>query len=362
MKKVFLIIPSFAGGGAERVFISLATHLHNNYHVEFEVTLVVFSGRGPLLTQVPPTVRLIDLQSIRARQSLFSLFWLGKRERPDVVLTTMQASISFFIVQLFWRKSVQWVCRLENPVSITLKKMESFSVWLFAQALRACDQVVALNQAMAQDVVKVLSLKPAKIVVIPNPIDVVQVRLQSTVPIVPLIHPALIACGRLTPQKNFTDSILVFLLILDKYPAAHLYIIGEGSERPILEALITKHDIKDKVTLMGFIDNPYPYFVASDVFLLTSKWEGFGNVIVEAMACQTPVVSYDCPTGPRDILEGGRYGELVPIGDIQAFATAVDRILATPFSPELISARADNYAVSTIIKQYKELFITSRHV
>ena len=160
----------------------------------------------------------------------------------------------------------------------------------------------------------------------------------------------ILGVGRLTQAKDFPTLIRAFALVRKKR-AARLMILGEGEERPKLEALVRELGLEREVTLPGFVDNPYKYMKRAAVFVLSSKWEGFGNVLVEAMALGTPVVSTDCPSGPAEILENGRWGRLVPVGDVYALAEAIIETLDEEHHPD-VANRAKDFAVELAVEKY----------
>ena len=164
----------------------------------------------------------------------------------------------------------------------------------------------------------------------------------------------LISIGRLSPQKDHATLLRAFRIVVQQYDAC-LMILGEGPARGALGILAQKLDIGQQVFMPGFVANPFPFLACSDVFILSSRWEGFGNVLVEAMACGCPVVSTDCPHGPREILQDGHFGPLVPPGDPEQLAEAIVATLAnSPDSARLI-ARAKDFSVAVIFPQYRKL-------
>ena len=150
----------------------------------------------------------------------------------------------------------------------------------------------------------------------------------------PLDHPwfepgqpsVVVAVGRLQEQKDYATMIRAFAQVRKARPV-RLLILGEGKERPMLEALIEELGLQEDVGLPGFVMNPYAYLARASLFVLSSRWEGLPTVLIEALCCGTPVVSMDCPSGPREILRGGEYGRLVPVGDAEALARAIEKTL-----------------------------------
>ena len=134
-------------------------------------------------------------------------------------------------------------------------------------------------------------------------------------------------------------------------------IIGEGEERQAIEKIIDASPYSDDICLMGKIANPFPYMAKADVFVLSSEWEGFGNVLVEALACGATVVSTDCHSGPGEILEDDKYGLLVPVGNPAALAEAIERSLLHPFPAEQSIARARDFSVEKAVAQYIKVLL-----
>jgi glycosyltransferase involved in cell wall biosynthesis len=163
----------------------------------------------------------------------------------------------------------------------------------------------------------------------------------------------ILGVGRLTPAKDFPTLLRAFARVR-QVRAVRLVILGEGELRGTLEALVRDLGLEDSVSLPGFVQNPYAYMARAKLFVLSSAWEGFGSALVEAMACGLPVVSTDCG-GPSEILEGGMYGRLVPVGDPQALAEAILTALVEPPQADLLRARAEDFSVEKIADQYLEV-------
>jgi glycosyltransferase involved in cell wall biosynthesis len=222
------------------------------------------------------------------------------------------------------------------------------------------DRVIVLSQGAADDLVAHVPSIASKIRVIYNagvddglaalaaqPIDAVPPR------------PLIVACGRLAPQKGYPDLLDAFTG-LRRELGAHLWIVGEGPQRAELERTIAARGLGDVVRLLGFQKNPYAYMAAADVFVLSSLYEGFGNVIVEAMATGRPVVSTDGPSGPAEIITDGENGLLVPVSDAPALASAIRRVLTDPALAQRLGAagrrRADDFHIRTSAAAYADVF------
>jgi glycosyltransferase involved in cell wall biosynthesis len=219
------------------------------------------------------------------------------------------------------------------------------------------DRIIAVSNGVKESLIQTGNVPESLIQTIYNPVITPAVLQQMEVP---ANHPwfeqshipVIISAGRLTKQKDHATLLQAFATLRKQMPAK-LLILGDGEERPILERLAQKLNIQDHISLPGFVENPFSYMKRADVFVLSSRWEGFGNVLVEAMACQTPVVSTDCPSGPSEILENGKYGSLTPVGNADMLANAMLEMLNRPFPvARLLYERAMEFSIETIIPQY----------
>jgi glycosyltransferase involved in cell wall biosynthesis len=193
------------------------------------------------------------------------------------------------------------------------------------------DEIVAVSEGVADDFAAVTGLERSRIKTIYNPVISTTLVEKAKEPVdhpwfAPGQPPVILAIGRLTKQKNFPTLIRAFDSLRKKRPV-HLMILGEGEERMALEGLIQQLGLDDSVSLPGFLDNPYAYLSRAGVFVLSSEWEGLPTVLIEALAVGVPVVSTDCKSGPREILDDGKYGQLVPVGDSATLAEAIGKAL-----------------------------------
>ena len=358
-KSVFLLLPNLNGGGAERVILDLAVYFES-LDDPYEVTLVVFSATGAYAAHVPKNISMVDLEASRTRYAAWRLWRLLWQGRPDIVLSSMQASSLFFLVRLFLYKKSYWICRMENPYSYDIVSMKYLAKVFYTLSLLHANVVVCLNNGMREDLHKHTSVCKDRIVVIPNPINIDQVKNASLENII-LQHPAIVMCGRLVSQKRYDIALRALALIHETHPDVHLYVLGEGPLQGDLCDLANKLNIDTKVHFMGFKDNPHAWMSAADIFLITSEYEGFGNVIVEALVAGTPVVSTDCPTGPNSILEQTSYLSLVPVGDFNAIAKTVRNIIDWTSSERdknilLFTQYVERYKLPIVGGQYIRIF------
>lgn len=216
--------------------------------------------------------------------------------------------------------------------------------------------VIAISHGLARDYADLLGVPRAEVTTIYNPVLDDDLAAAASVLWEPPWGPdrglpLIVSVGRLTRQKDPATLIRAFAQLRSQRPV-RLAIVGEGEDRGALEGLARDLGVADHLWLPGFLDNPYPVMAAASVFVLASRWEGFGNVLAEALALGLPVVSTDCPHGPAEILDAGRYGELVQVGDPAALAAATERVLRAPPSPERQRAGAERFRAGVIARQY----------
>jgi len=363
-KHIALFIPTMYGGGAERVMLNLATVFADRGH---RIDLVLTRADGVFLKKVPNNVRIVDLKASRIVRSLIPLVRYLKNEKPQVILSALKPANLIAI----WAKSIAGSqARLVISEHSTLSRAtanptfqrERIMPFLMRRSYPKADAVVAVSSGVADDLSDMIDLPRDRIEVIHNPIVSPGMLEQSNLP---LNHPwfgkdeppVILAVGRLIPAKDFPTLIRAFSIVL-KQTNARLLILGEGKDRPKLEALIGDLELNDTVSLPGFADNPYQYMRHADVFVLSSAWEGFCNVLIEALACGTSVISTDCKSGPRELLKDGRHGVLVDVGDVNALANALVKHFSSHQTYEDIEVA--QYSIPTIAEMYEEVLQTSQ--
>jgi glycosyltransferase involved in cell wall biosynthesis len=230
--------------------------------------------------------------------------------------------------------------------------------WLYPKS----DAIVAAAWGTAEDAATLTRLPLDRIQVIYNPVITPEVFQKSEEPLEhswfqPGSPPVILGIGRLVSQKDFFTLIKAFAKVRE-IRSARLMILGEGEQRSDLEKLIQQLGLEADVALPGFTENPYQFLSRAAVFVLSSRFEGFGNVVAEALACGTPVVSTDCPSGPAEILDGGKYGTLIPIGDPDTMATAILATLTVPVNRTALQQRSLQFERDRIVEQYVALIKT----
>lgn len=332
-RHIALFLPNFDGGGAERAFVTLARGLADLGH---RVDLVAGTATGLLRAEISPLVRVVDLAAPRLAASLPGLIRYLRRERPERLYSALEGAgiLALLARRLAGRRAIQVVPSIRNTLSdearhATSKRklMLRLARWLYPSA----DAVIAVSQGVATDASRVLRLPASTFIVVRNPTLTPELRRAAAAPVDhpwfnPKSVPVIMGCGRLVPQKDFATLIEAFALVRAQRPC-RLLILGEGPLRPDLVTLAEQRGVATDLALPGFDPNPYRFMARSDLFVLSSLFEGSPNVIVQALASGAPVVSTDCPSGPNEILAGVPRGRLVPVGDARRMASEISAIL-----------------------------------
>lgn len=359
-KRLAIFLHGLYEGGAERTILNLAQGMAG---CGVAVDLVLARAVGPFMPQVPPEVRLIDLQAPRVMLSLPALARYLRRERPDALLSGIDYTNLIAILARRLEKQPRRLVVVEHN-TLSRRVVEMPAVYrralpaLMGRVYPGSDCVVAVSQGVADDLVAMTGLRREHIQVIFNPVITPDVQQKAQELLAhpwfqPGQPPVLIAVGRLTAQKDFPTLIRAFAA-LRRRRAARLVILGEGEERKALEALAGELEVSADVDLPGFMANPYPYMAHGAVYVLSSQWEGLPTVLIEALYCGLPIVAADCPSGPREILQAGQFGRLVPMGDPEKLAAAIEDALdgKVPAAP---AASWAPYTLEHTLDQYRQV-------
>ena len=354
MSRVAIYLPSLGGGGAERITVTLANAIAARGH---QVDFLLAKREGPYLKDVSPGIRVVDLGHRRTFASLLPLARYLRRERPDALLSGLNhANIVAILARMIARVPTRLVVTEHNSTAVDTggrkgRVASRLTQWLYPHA----DRVVSVSRGIEKELAANFGLSEDRLCTIYNPLDVDTIRdrmlprpdhswLAAGTP------PVIVAVGRLMVQKDYPTLLRAFALMRQRRDA-RLVILGEGEERPALEQLIRELGIEADVALPGFEANPFAWMAASDLYVLSSAWEGLPGVLLEALACGARVVSTNCPTGPDEILEDGKWGTLVPVGDFQAMADAMDAALASPDRLD-VRKRADAFRIEYAVDDY----------
>lgn len=358
-KKLLIIIPTLNGGGAERVVLTL---LKNFDREKFELYLMVINLEGSYINEVPEDVKVIDLGLKRVRYAIIKLMQKINEIEPECILSTLNyLNVILIAIKPFLRKHPKIIVREANTISKELKNFSKMRRIIFKTMYSyfypRADIVIAQSEGMKSDLINYLKISENKIRLINNPIDVNQVKLKS-INENPFDNSLfnIVSCGRLCYQKGFDILISAFKIVTDHYPQTQLTILGEGPLKSELVELSRKNRLDKNIHFVGFKENPYPYYRYSNLFVLSSRWEGFPNVLLEALASGAVVLSTECQSGPKEILGDNEFGYLVPTDNIDKLAEGIMNILSGRSEIILNNTRALKYDVKNIVEQYQSLF------
>lgn len=377
-RHIAIFMYGLAGGGVPRRNISLANALSAAGN---RVALVVIDAYGELRRLVAPGVEVVDVSSWkgrlpfvrRKRRHQFALAQKPlavylRRAKPDVLLS---ADNYANLAAVRAREISGWGGTLllsqRNHTSTYAAQRPALISAIRSEYPKA-DAVVAVSEGVAEDL-RHLGLPPHLVHTIYNPIvepGFFEAAAQ------PVDHkwfggdlPVVLGAGRIGPQKDFPTLLRAFAKVRSMGVEARLVILGEGKTpqaRADLQALAGELGISEWVDIPGFVPTALPYISRADLFVLSSRWEGLPGVLIEALACGTPVVSTDCPSGPEEILQGGKYGPLVPMGDADALASAMAEVLRSPPDKENLKNRGNAFTSEAAVSNYMELIARSRGV
>jgi glycosyltransferase involved in cell wall biosynthesis len=356
---VSILLHDLQAGGAEKVCLTLAQcFAAEGLTVEF----VLRQAMGDLLEEVPASISIHELEAPRVRQALLPFTHYLKTRRPSSVLAVLWPLTSLAV----WARTLAGAdCRVVTAdhciLTHTRPGRSPVTRPAMSAAMRtsygAADGVVAVSQGVAHDVAKLSGLPMSRVQVINNPITPLPPANPPDEAIVARWvqgeGPKLISVANLRVVKD-QSTLLHALARVRERCDARLLILGQGPEQPRLEQLAASLGLTDAVTFGGFRRDPSGYVALADAFVLSSTTEGFGNVLVEALACGVPVISTDCPTGPGEILSPG-VGRLVPIGDAGALADAVWQTLQEPVDRSALVQRAAHFSIDGAVAAYRGL-------
>jgi glycosyltransferase involved in cell wall biosynthesis len=370
--KVLFLMPRFGDGGGERAWLNLLARLDRSRFEPLLAFLELEQG-SHFLAEIPPDVRVHDLGKRRRLflelpRMLLRLRRLLAAERPDVALSMLHT-------WGFLLDAARRLARIPMPIVVNehihvgsslrhLRSQRPFlsrvAPLLHRTAYRSAARVVAVSEFQASELRDAFGVPPERVVVVPNGVD--RERVVALGQAEPdedawlTVPPLVVAVGRLIAQKGFDDLLRAFALVADRRPA-RLAVLGEGELRADLERLRDKLGLDERVRFLGRKANPFPVMSRADVFVLSSRWEALPQVLVEALALGTPVVSTDCPSGPAELLGEGAYGVLVPPGDPDRLAEAILRVLEDDELRQQLAAvgpvRAADYDVDLMTRRYE---------
>lgn len=358
MKKITLLFPSLRGGGIEKQLLRFSEELiKHNFNVDVVVINTINSAYKP-----NSKINLINLNTRQIRYALFPLIRYLKRAKPEIIFC---AETPLNAIAILAKKITGFPNKLliseHNHLSSVTKQAKRFGdlirPYIAKHLYPHADLIITVSKGIADDLIQTGKLNPQKIKTLYNMFDIQDINVKSKVE---AIHfpkdslPTILNIGRLSQQKDQATLIQAFSIVRKKI-ACRLLILGEGNEREKLTQLIKQLHLENDILMPGFVSNPYAYITRANLFVLSSTHEGLPGVLIEALACGTSIVSTNCPSGPAEILENGKYGSLTPVGDVTALANAIQKALEHPHSPNILRAQAMNFSIDKLMPQYLDL-------
>lgn len=357
---ISILLPDLRGGGAERVNIDLAYEFARLGH---QVEFVLMQGKGEFLDDIKNDFSVVSLDTKRMRSVPMALAGYLRARRPDALLVSMwPLTVMAPLSLLLARVKCRLIVSEHNSLSVQYSSWGRLHYVLMRMSMvlgyRLVKRKVAVSQGVARDVASLACLNPDSFTVIHNPVapprepSCEEMLLAESLWTVER-GSRIITVGSMKEQKN--HALIIEAMSKLDIPGAQLMIVGAGSMLEESRRLAERLGVSDKVVFAGFKSNPAPFYYSADLFVLSSNYEGFGNVIVEAMSCGLPVVSTDCPSGPSEILDHGRYGKLVPVRDMQSLMVAIRQALVEPVQKEALLCRAKTFSPEVAGRKYLNL-------
>lgn len=352
---IAFLLPFLSDGGAERVMMDLAVEAAARGR---RVDMVVVNHDRPVVTDLGPKVRIVDLNRSRVAFALPALVRYLIRSRAKAVLATIGHTNVLAVVAARLVPGTRVVVREANTVGedTTGSALKRWAVRsLMWGAYKAANTIIAVSEGVAKSLIEELGVLEGRVRVILNPVITPRVLdgaredpahdwfAQGEPPVV-------LAVGRLVEQKGFDTLIRAFATLRSRQEC-RLVILGEGRLRSELHALARDLGVDEDVSMPGFVANPFAYMARAELFVLSSRWEGLPNALIQAMAVGTKVVSTDCPSGPSEVTDGGRLAPLVPVDDVRAMADAMGDELAAE-STQLPTEWFERYSLQEVATSY----------
>lgn len=379
--RILFFLPSFSGGGAERTVLNILKN-YDRELVDIKVCLLDFTGDYSAFV---PDNSILNHQDkgrffvAKASNPLYSLykfvsFMLPTQYRairsfqPDIIMTITE---SMNYMSIFWKvlgitRDMIWVVRSGNNILAEASSKGFLFGYILKSLLKKAyikaDHIITLSNGAKSQILSRYSIKESKVSVIANPVDIDEITSLSKA-FIKQPYKYILGVGRLAPQKNFKLLLEAYHQSIAPSKGIHLVILGVGSEHRNLMLRARALDLESLVHFEGFQSNPYSYMKNAEAFILSSQWEGFGHVLVEAMACECPVISTDCDFGPNEILDRGRYGKLVVVNDMNLMSEVINTVITLEEKKrsEVIQKakdRAQDFSTEKIVRAYVHLFST----
>lgn len=359
-ERIALYVPSYEAGGVERTMVNLAIGLAA---LDRPVDLLVRFDATQYLDALPLSVRVLHTGTEKEAPAKMAQYL--RAERPMIAMAAKSEDAPGLL-------QARTEARVDVPLLFCVTTHQSSVLnrrlpprrwverWRLARLYRRADAIAAVSQGVADDLAQIAGLPAGAIHVLPNPVLGQHIEELARQPIthewfIRKDEPVLLSVGRFTRQKDYPTLVHAFARLAKKRPC-RLVMFGEGRQQRRVRAVIEGYGLQARVDMPGFVANPFPYFARADLFVLSSRWEGLPTVLIEALALGCPVVSTDCPSGPREILRNGRYGALVPPGDVPALAGAMEQVLHDRPSAEFLREAVTPFRIENSVRRYLEFF------
>lgn len=368
---VSVFVSNLHVGGAELAMLQIAEGLAAS---GLSVDLVLIQAEGAFMSQVSDRIRVVNLAGRRTRNSIWKLVRYLRKEKPAGLISALDGpNVIAILAKFLSRVPTRLIITINSHLSLAYnadndRRLARFNIQALFRVLRFAypyaDEIVAISAGAADDAARLTKIPRERIRVFYLPVltdrfDQLKTGSVGDPSLLAEDVPNVLSVGRLTPAKDFVTLIRAFSIVVKHVPA-RMVILGEGESRPELEVLIRDFGLQDAILLPGFVDNCYPYMAACDLFVTSSAWEGLSMVLIEAMACGAPVISTDCESGPREILEDGAWGRLVPVGDHEALAAAMEKALTDGSPAAAIPNRVfDRFRQDVVAEKYRQLIFNN---
>lgn len=348
-KKIYFLLPGLTFGGAERVIFTLCNELDRE---KFQPVLVLFSKQGMPLKLLRDDVKIIDLEVDRIRYAIFTVLKLVRRDKPNIVFGGWGEVSAFLSPFIPFFKQTKFVARETNVVSEHVKRKE---IKFFYRFYNNFHQIIAQSDDMQKDLIQNINIRPEKISKINNPVDfeLIHEKMNLSERLFLPEFKNVVAIGNLTNRKGFDLLLHVFGKL--KEEKIKLYIIGDGVDKEKLQK--QKQDLGlENVVFLGVKETPFPYLRQADLFVLSSRYEGFPNVLLEAGACGTYALANNCLGGVGEIIQSGINGDILSISDAESFADKIKELVHKNFDRNQIEASiSSRFSKEIIVKKYNQI-------
>ena len=361
-KRVLFLAPTLSGGGAERVIVTILKHLDRG---RFEPHLGLVEAVGPLLKEVPADVPLYDLNAKRVRRAFPGILRLCWKLKPRILLPVMgELNLSTVLLRPFLPPGVRVLLREDTSPSALNAQGRKHSLywnWLYRRLYPRADRIICVGDYVLDDLADNYGIPRSKLARIYNPVDLDLTRRLAAAGDNPYSGqgPHIVAAGRLAKEKGFDVLLDAMPLVKAAISNADLTILGDGPLKPDLVAQRKRLGLAGAVHLPGFQPNPYPHFKYADLLVLSSRYEGFGLVVIEALAVGTPVVASDCPGALREILAGCPLARLVPPSDPKTLAETIISAFSSSQCErqpdQMLPAFLSQFDVKTVMRDYEDI-------